>query len=303
MANTLWDSFDILLSKAEEDFLAFNFQSAVEQWQKYYKITARTEYEKIITEIAEHWQEELFKNISALDQLFKIYSELRSLWLRKEISNYTFKLYKRLLLKIYDERFAGQAAAEISLEAGVFACLKAEYNKSVEILIKVIKKDPSSWQARIFLGAAYMELHEPRSAIAVLSQSLFLAADQIFEQDLYLSQFKMLYGKLNASATHRNEAAWLLVFESWYRGYLILEEDQDFFLLMQHKEANERILQVKYHQYERYRHFVRCLFLADYSRLYHLHNKGLVAELENYMAKLDPFLFKRYRRKRKELKA
>ena len=301
MANTLWDSFDTLLNKAEEDFLSFNFKSAINQWQKYYKITARTEYQKIISEITQNWQENIFRNISDLSQLFKIYNDLRSALHLNKISNYTFDLYKKLILRIYKDCFQAQSAKDISLEAGVFAYLNREFGTAIEKLKSVLKKDTSSFQARTFLGAAYMETHRQREAIAALSQNLFLAADQLYEEDLYLSQFKMLFGKLHITTSHHQEAAWLLTFESWYRNYLVLEEDNNFFLLMQKKEANERILQVKYYKYERYRHFVRCLFLADYSRIHHPQNKGYIIEQENYMAKLDAHLFARYRRKRKDM--
>ena len=302
MANTLWDSFDTLLLKAEQDFLCFNIQGAVDHWQKYYEITARTEYQKIIAEIKQNWREDLFRNIPYLTDLYKIYCDLRSALFNQKISRFTFDLYKKLLLKIYNERFRQNTISETTLESGVFAYLNGDNETAIKILGEVLKKDVASHQARVFLGAAYLALHHQREAIAALSQNLFLAADQLYEDDLYLSQFKMLFGKLHMNTAHKKEAAWLLTFESWFRHYLVFEADKPFFRLMQKKEANERILQVKYYKYERYRHFCRCLFLADYSRIHSPQNKRFIIEQENYMARLDEVLFNRYRRKRKEIK-
>ena len=91
-------------------------------------------------------------------------------------------------------------------------------------------------------------------------------------------------------------------FESWFRNWLIFDENKTFFDVIRKKETNERIVQVKYYSYERYRHFARCLYIAEYARQYLKKETGLILEQENYMSKLDGILFDRYRKKRKEIK-
>jgi len=140
-----------------------------------------------------------------------------------------------------------------------------------------------------------------KEAVSVLTENLFLAADKLPEEALYLSQYKLLFGKLYSDCGNREEAAWLLVFESWYRNYLVFTENNRLFKVIQHKESTERIIQVKYYTHERYRHFVRCLYLADYTRHFQKEQRGLIHEQENYMQKLDRELFARYRKKRQEI--
>jgi hypothetical protein len=70
---------------------------------------------------------------------------------------------------------------------------------------------------------------------------------------------------------------------------------------MQQKERSERILQVKYYVSEKYRHFIRCLFIAEYVRQFLQNEKGIIWEQEAYMEKLDNILFERYRKKRKSI--
>ncbi len=299
MSATLWDHFNYLLDEAEEKFLNFKFQEAVELWQKYYAITAKVEYEKFITEIVRLWDEEKFSAIPSLSRLFERFVELRKKRYEKQISSFTFDLYKRLLVKIYREQFQYAAQNEVSLEAGIFEFLSGSYDSAIEKLEQVVADDPEALMARVFLGHAYMAIKDSKQAIAILTQNLFLAADELQEQDLYLSQFKLLLGRLHTTTGTPREALWLLTFESWYRNYLIINEDLPFFRLMQQKETSERILQVKYYAYERYRHFVRSLFIAEYIRNYDKTNTGILLEQENNMAKLDATLFERYRKKRR----
>ncbi len=299
MAATLWDHFEHLLDDAEKKFLEFQFTEAVELWQKYYAITAKVEYEKFIKEIVQLWDEERFSAIPSLTQLYRLFCELREKRQKKQISSFTFELYKRLLVNIYRERFRYMAQNEVSLEAGVFEYLSGAFESAVEKLQQVVEENQEELVARIFLGHTYMALKDSKQAIAILSQNLFLAADELQEEDLYLSQFKMLLGRLHTTTGSAREAMWLLTFESWYRNYLIIKEDLPFFRVIQQKETSERILQVKYYAYERYRHFVRSLFIAEYLRLYDKDNRGMLLEQVTNMARLDAALFERYRKKRK----
>ncbi len=300
MTATLWDSFDDLLARAEEYFLDFDFDNALTQWKKYYSITAKQEYRGIIDEISQNWDYDIYTNISSLSRLFQIFMELRNKVFQKKLSNYTFNLYKKLLLKIFKNKFFEESRLDVSIESGVFEYLTGEYDFAINKLERVLSKDAGLVQARSYLGAAYLAKHEQRLAVSALTKNLFLAADKLYEEDLYLSQFKLLFGRFYTSAGNREEASWLLTFEAWYRNFLVIEEDKTFFLLIQRKESNERIIQVKYYNHERYRHFVRCLFIAEYCRLYLAKNIGIIIEQENYMAKLDSNLFARYRRKRRE---
>ncbi len=301
MSGTLWDSFDHLLEEAENHFLNFEFEKALELWENYYRITARTEYEKITKELKSLWNQGHFTSVQSLQQLFQVFLDLRDRYTKRQISYYTYNLFKKLMVKIYQEQFHYTAHAEISLESGVFEYLIGHYDMAIEALKQVIQDQNEALIPRIFLGYSYIAIKEQQPATAILTQNLFLAADELNEDDLYLSQFKLLLGRLFSRTSHRKEAAWLLPFESWYRNYLIIEEDEVFYRMMQEKERNERIMQVKYYSYERYRHFVRSLFIAEYTRLFAKNEAGLIADQEDNMRKVDGPLFARYRRKRKAI--
>ena len=302
MDATFWDSFDHLLKQAENEFLNFNYEKAVETWQNYYEITAKKEYLNIVKELDNTWSADRFTDISTLQHLFNLFQMYNDKFNKKEISNYTFQLYKKLLIKIYKQNFQTTAQNELTTEAGVFEYLAGNYQISISILNSVIESDRESMFARIFKGYALMALRDQRGTIAILSQNLVLNAGKLQADDLYLSQFKLLYGKLYSTYNNADEAAWLLPFESWFRSWLIFDEDKLFFDLIRKKETNERIVQVKYYSYERYRHFVRCLYIVEYVRHHLKKETGLVLEQEKYMAKLDSHLFDRYRKKRKEVK-
>jgi len=299
MTVTLWDSFEYLLQDAEEQFLRFNFDKAVENWNQYYKITAKTEYRKIITEIKDIWANNEFTNIATLSRLFELLQVIKNLYNEKRISSFTYQIFKKLIIKIYIDRFKNETQNQISVERGAFECLTGQNDLAVKILNQVINKDFESLQARIYLGYAYMAQKEHQLATAVLTQNLFLAADQIKEDELYISQFKLLLGRLNAKYADRSVSSWMLAFESWYRNWLIIKEDSRFFSVIRKKETNERILQVKYFQNERYRHFIWCLYITEYARFFLEKEKGLVIEQESYMEKLDKQLYDRYKKKRK----
>ena len=300
MSATFWDSFDNLLKQAENEFLNFNYGNAVAAWQNYYKITAKKEYLKIIQELDNTWSVETFTDIPTLQRLFTLFQTYKDKFNKKEISNYTFQLYKKLFINIYKQNFQSTAKNEITTEAGIFEYLAGNDQTAASILSTVIESDPESMIARIYLGHALMALKDQRGAIAILSQNLILNADKLRDDDLYLSQFKMLYGKLHSSLSNAEEAAWLMPFESWFRNWLIFDEDKLFYDLIRKNETNERIVQVKYYSYERYRHFTRCLYISEYARHHLKKETGLVLEQEKYMARLDSHLFDRYRKKRKE---
>lgn len=301
MSATLWDSFDHLLQEAEQSFLRQNIDQALNFWKQYYKITAKVEYQKVIAEVAELWKDSRLDQISSLEMLYNIFTRYQELLRNQKISSFTFQLYKKLIIKIYKVKFQQINASDNSLATGIFDYLSGNHESASVKLNSILKSRIDSIEARKYLGYVYMELKKQDQAIEMLTQNLFLGANELKPEDFYLSQYKMLYGRLHATYSAHDVAAWMLVFESWYRNWLIFKEDESFFTLLRNKESAERIMQVKYYQFERYRHFVRCLFIADYARLYKLKEKGLIIEQEQYMMKLDPHLFARYRNKRKEL--
>ena len=105
MSATLWDSFEDILSEAEEHFLSFHFNEALEAWEKYYKITAKTEYGKIIAQITQNWDEKRFTKIDNLSGLYVIFNDLQTKRTQNKINRYTFELYKKLIIRIYKKHF------------------------------------------------------------------------------------------------------------------------------------------------------------------------------------------------------
>ena len=73
MGATFWDSFDNLLKQAENEFLDFNYEKAVEAWRNYYKITAKKEYLNIVQELDNTWSVDTFTDIPTLQRLFNLF--------------------------------------------------------------------------------------------------------------------------------------------------------------------------------------------------------------------------------------
>ncbi len=299
---TLWDRFEYLLREAEQRFFAFEFEAALEKWESYYQITAINEYGQILREIQRLMKETDAVKINTPSKLLTAFRRVRRRFLERRIHLYTYNLFLNLFKKLYMAQFRDQVV-EDGLFHGIFNYLQGNYEAAVGFLRNYLQHNFESIEGRIFLGYAYMETYEQHlEAIALLTENLFLAADQLYEDDLYLPQFKMLFGKLFSKTGRKNAAAWLLPFEAWFRNFLVFKENERFYKLMVQKEQNERIIRVKYTTAERYRHFVRCLFVAEYTRQFIKDQPRIVAEQETYMEQLDAALFARYRRKRKPLK-
>lgn len=295
---TLWDRFDSLLHDAEQLFFNFEFDKALRQWEAYYQITAKVEYGRIINEIRRLLREIDTTQIDTSEKLLATFHKIRHRFLERQIHRYTYDLFLNLLKKIYLNQFA-DSEKNNDLLHGIFNYFLQDYQRAGEALTAYLQKNFESVEGRVFLGHVYLEVGEQRSAVALLTENLFLAADQLYEDDLYLSQFKLLFGRLYSQTSRKNAAAWLLPFEAWYRNFLVFERDDRFYKLMVQKEQNERIIRVKYTTAERYRHFVRCLFVAEYTRLFLKEKTGVILDQETYMEQLDPALFTRYRKKRK----
>ncbi len=299
---TLFDVFDDILKEAETDFYQYRFDRALEKWQNYYKITAKVEYNLIIKEIQKLIQEIHPQKVQGLADLHRQFRLLRQRFQEKQIHPYTYRVFSKLLTNFYEQQFKRDASNEEALAHGIFHYLLGQHQQAQNFLQHHLQQDPENLEARIFSGLIFLQQGEPKKAVAILTQNLFLAADQLYEDDLYLSQFKMLFGRLHSDTGRKNVALWLLAFEAWFRNYLVFEPDETFFNIMIRKEQNERIIRVKYTLAEKYRHFVRCLYIAEYSRLFIKTNKGMINEIEKYMEQLDTALFKRYRKRRKPLK-
>ncbi len=299
---TLFDVFDSIREEAEEAFYQHNFELALEKWQEYYKVTAKVEYNLIIKEIKNLLHDIHPEKTHSLFDLHKHYRYLRQKYSDKQIHPYTYSIFVRLLTNLYQNQFKKVLPDDNFLIHGIFCFLSGKHEEALTLLKQQVEAEPENIEPRIFLGHVYLHMERQKETVSILTKNLFLAADQLFEEDLYLSQFKMLYGRLHSETGRKNVAMWLLAFEAWYRNYLIFEEDETFYKIMLKKEQNERIIRVKYTLAERYRHFVRCLYLAEYSRQFIKTNKGMINELENYMEQLDGAHFIRYRKKRKPLK-
>ena len=299
---TLFDVFDRILEEAEKEFYRHRFDQALEKWREYYQITAKVEYNLIIKEIQNLLYEIHPAKINSLHDLHRKYLYLRQKYADKQIHPYTYRIFVKLLIDLYEKHFKELPQKDNLLMHGIFLFLLGQLDDALSLLQNYLDLEAENIEARVFIGHIYMQQGRQKEAIAVLTQNLFLAADQLHEEDLYLSQFKMLFGKLHSQTSRKNVAMWLLAFEAWFRNYLIFERDERFFKIMLKKEQNERIIRVKYTLAERYRHFVRCLYLTEYSRLFIKTNKGMINELENYMEQLDSAHFLRYRKKRKPLK-
>ncbi len=299
---TLFDVFDGIREEAEQAFFQHNFALALEKWQDYYKITAKVEYNLIIKEIKNLLQEIHPERTHSIFDLHKNYRYLRQRYSEKQIHPYTYRIFVQLLTNLYQKQFSALLPEENILTHGIFKFLLGQSEEALSLLKQLVESEAENVEARVFIGHIYAKMGKQKEAVSILTKNLFLAADQLYEEDLYFSQFKMLYGRLHSETGRKNVAMWLLAFEAWYRNYLIFEEDESFYKLMLKKEQNERIIRVKYTMAERYRHFVRCLYLTEYSRQFIKSNKGMINEMENYMEQLDGAHFIRYRRKRKPLK-
>lgn len=301
MSATLWDSFEHLLQEAEQNFLKFRYDEAMQAWNKYFEITAKNEFRNTSAEVASYLQRYFTQEPAGPSDLYRIFQALSEDHEAKKIKQFSFELFKKLIVQFYRQFKESGELLQPTTECGVLDYLSGDTARAGEILQRILKNDPENIVARTYLGFTRLAEHDQKGAITLLSENLFLAADQLKTEELYLSQFKLLYGKLYSDTGNREESAWQLTFESWYRSYLIITEHPVLYRLMQQKERNERIIQVKYYKYERYRHFVRCLYLAEYVRLHAKDRREQLREQESYMRKLDRELFARYRKKRKEL--
>jgi tetratricopeptide (TPR) repeat protein len=295
---SIWSSFDNLVERAEQEFFRHNYQAAIKLWHDYAKITGAPAWQKAANDLNEILSDFLGADLKEPQQLFQAWQTLRRQMSSNKVSTYAYEMMQRLLAKMF---LSSKQTVSFDLATGVFCFVEKRYDKAKDNLKDVINKEPDNLLARIYLSKCYfIEQAEPL-AMSYLSQAIFLGSNELLSDDIGSEQVRNLFGRMRSIHGKGETGVWLAPFEAWYRNWLVWTEDSTFFQVMQQKERNERILQVKYYASEKYRHFVRCLYIAEYVRMFLSKEKGIIWEQEAYMEKLDANLFQRYRKKRKPI--
>jgi hypothetical protein len=293
---SIWASFENLMKEAEQKFFEHDFEAAVQLWQEYAKITGASKWKRAVTDLNYLIKEFVASNPADPQKYFDDWLRLRNRLSENQLSPYAFHLMERLFAQIF---LATKQTVSFDVATGIFCFIEKRYEKAKENLSIVLNQQPDNLLARIYLSKCAYALNEDEHGSAYLSQAMFLGGNQILLEDVGSLQIRNLYGRFKSFYGKGEAGVWLVPFEAWYRNLLVWLEDTAFFQVMQHKERNERILQVKYYAFEKYRHFVRCLFIEEYVRHFIPKEKGIIWEQEAYMEKLDAALFQRYRKKRK----
>jgi hypothetical protein len=295
---SIWGSFESLLSEAERDFFNHHFEVAIKKWQEYARITGVAAWNKISNDLINLIR--TFETIpgSNSDKYFELWLQLRNRIKQNNIGYYVYNIMEKLYAQDF---FNTKSTLSFDLATGIFCFIENRIDNALTNLEYVLNQQPDNLLARIYLSKCYFIQKDENKGISYLSQALFLASDNLLVDDIIPEKIRNLYGRLSILYGKSGIGIWLLPFESWYRNWLIIQEDKNFFRVMQHKERNERILQVKYFLSEKYKHFIHCLFMAEYARQFLPKEKGIIWEQEAYMEKLDAAIFQRYRKKRKPL--
>jgi hypothetical protein len=293
---SLWSTFENLVNDAEKRFFDHDFKGALKLWQEYARITGAQNWLRIYEELNYLVQEYQAANLKEAGEIFEEWLRLRNKLKHNQLSSYAFHIFE----KLYARQFlAGKQVVSFDLATGIFCFIDKRYDKAKENLNVVLNHQPDNLLGRIFLSKSCFALNEDDKGIAYLTQAMFLGGNEILQDDVGSMQLRNLFGKLKSMHGKGEVGVWLVPFEAWFRNWLVWIEDITFFQVMQQKERNERILQVKYYASEKYRHFIRCLFIAEYVRQFLPKEKGIIWEQEAYMEKLDNNLYERYRKKRK----
>lgn len=295
---TLWSSFDEMIGEAESLFFELNFEKALQIWSDYANITGTLAWQQNFKQLQSLIGEFHKVDFSNPDNIFNAWIQIRGLLREKKISYYTFNL----LQKLYATTFLHtKLTVSFDLATGIFCYIDGKIENAIENLKSTINQKPDSLLARIFISKCYYSKNDDEKGLGYLTQAMFLGGNELIEEDVEPDQISTLYGRLKALHGKGDTGIWLAPFEAWYRNNIFIMEDLPFFHIMQQKERSERILQVKYYISEKYRHFIRCLYLSEYVRAFLHKEKGIIWEQEAYMEKLDGILFERYRKKRKPI--
>jgi len=295
---SIWSSFDNLVEQAEKKFFDHEYDDALKLWKEYARITGARNWQRIFDDLSYLLNNYLSTKFNDPQEYFEDWLRLRQKLQTNQISSYAFRLIEQLYAKIF---LASKQTVSFDIATGVFCFIERRYDKAQENLNIVLNHQPDNLLGRIFLSKSAFATNDQDKGLAYLTQAMFLGGNEILADDVGSVQIKNLYGKLRSVHGKGEVGVWMVPFEAWFRNWLIWLEDITFFQVMQQKERNERILQVKYYASEKYRHFVRCLFIAEYVRQFLPKEKGIIWEQEAYMEKLDSALFERYRRKRKPI--
>ena len=295
---SIWSSFDDLVEEAERTFFDHHYENAIKKWQDYAQITGAPSWQQAADDLKRLITEYLSAQITDPQQLFESWLNLRKQMNENQLSSYAYNIMQRLYAKIF---LAAKQTVSFDVATGIFCFIEKRYDTAKENLTDVLLRKPDNLLARIFLSKCHFVLGDEEKGMAFLSQTIFLGGNEILSEDIGSPQIRNLFGRLRSIHGKGEVGVWLAPFEAWYRSWLVWVEDTPFFQVMQQKERNERILQVKYYASEKYRHFVRCLYIAEYVREFLPKEKGIIWEQEAYMEKLDANLFQRYRKKRKPI--
>jgi len=293
---SIWSTFENTLKEAEHHFFANNFEQALKYWQEYADVTGENRWRHAFYDLKQLLTE--YNSIKFKDpqQYFEQWIRLRRRLHDNLVSRYAFELMERLYARVF---LASKTTVSFDLATGIFCFIEGRIDKAIENLNVVTLQQPDNLLARIFLHKCYNKISDEQKGNAYLTQALFLGGDEILADDIGSAEIKNMQGRLKSLHGKSEAGLWLVPFEAWFRNWLTWKEEISFFQVMQQKERNERILQVKYYASEKYRHFVRCLYIAEYVRQFIAKEKGIIWEQEAYMEKLDSVLFQRYRKKRK----
>ena len=295
---SIWSSFENLVEEAENRFFNHDYQGAIKAWENYARITGAPNWQQAASDLGQLITRYLSNKEAEPQYWFENWLQLRQLMNQNKLNSYAYHIMQRLFARIF---LATKQTVSFDLATGIFCFIEKRYDAARENLSVVINHEPDNLLARIFLSKCGFVMNETEQGTAYLSQVIFLGSNEILEEDIGSEQIRNLYGRLRSIHGKGEVGMWLVPFESWYRNWLFWIEDTPFFQVMQQKERNERILQVKYYASEKYRHFVRCLYIAEYVRQFLPKEKGIIWEQEAYMEKLDANLFLRYRKKRKPI--
>jgi hypothetical protein len=293
---SIWSTFDNILKQAEHQFYEYEFEQALKHWQEYAEITGENRWRNAYQDLKQLLGEYSSTKFKDPQQYFSQWLQIRHRLHDNLISPYAFECMERLYARIF---LATKTTVSFDLATGIFCYIDDRIDKALDNLNVVINQQPDNLLARIFLNKCYYKINDEENGNAYLTQALFLGGNEIIADDIGSVTIKNLHGRLKSLHGKGEAGLWLVPFEGWFRNWLIWKEDISFFQVMQQKERNERILQVKYYASEKYRHFVRCLYIAEYVRQFLAKEKGIIWEQEAYMEKLDNGLYQRYRKKRK----
>jgi len=295
---SIWSSFDSMVDEAESYFFNFNFSKALQLWNEYAKITGASGWNQNFQQLRLLTNEFSKIDLSNPENIFNQWLSIRQLFRERKASVYTFNLMQKLYAIIF---LRTKLTVSFDLATGIFCFIDGRIDNAIENLKMTLNHKPDSFLARVYMSKCLYNKEDEEAGLGYLTQAMFMGGNEFIDEDIESERIRNLYSRLRGLHGQGDTGVWLAPFEAWIRNIINITEDMQFFLVMQMKERNERILQVKYYVSEKYRHFIRCLYISEYVRNFLQKEKGIIWEQEAYMEKLDSNLFERYRKKRKPI--